>query len=164
MHIVNYPYSAPTNYSGAIKSQCCHELDHCYLYVIASCQTISLTCFINYFGGEPRASQAVVQCQKNSSHLDLWNNGAPLRAGASKGSEWSWGHQRTRPAKAAEITAGNIIFLMPHDNGIHDKKPSPWQPESMLLGDEWRPLKVQGHCYAPIGHQVEAGRQTCRMQ
>lgn len=106
------------------------------------------------------------QCndKRGGSHLDLWNNGAPLRAGASKCSEWSRGHQRTGPAKAAEITAGNIIFLMPHHNGIHDKKSSPRQPEGMLLGDEWCTLKVQGHCYAPIGHQVETGRETCRMQ
>lgn len=47
---------------------------------------------------------------------------------------------------------------MPHDNGVHDKEPSPWQPQSVLLGDEWSALKVQGYGYAPVGHQVETGK------
>lgn len=51
---------------------------------------------------------------------------------------------------------------MPHDDGIHDEKASPWQPESVLLSDEWCTLKVQGHRYAPIGHQVKAGAEKCR--
>ena len=52
---------------------------------------------------------------------------------------------------------------MPHDDGIHDKEASPWQPESVLLGDEWSALKVQSYGYAPIGHQVKTGTQTCTM-
>lgn len=51
---------------------------------------------------------------------------------------------------------------MPHDDGIHDKEASPWQPERVLLGDEWGALKVQRHGDAPVGHQVEAGAERER--
>lgn len=98
-----------------------------------------------------------------SGHLDFWNDGAPFKAGAGKCSERSWGHHGAWPGKAAEVTAWDVILLMSHDDGIHDKEASPWQPESMLLGDEWSALKVQGYSYAPIGHQVKTGTETCTM-
>lgn len=50
---------------------------------------------------------------------------------------------------------------MPHNDGIHHKEASPWQPESVFLGDEWRALEVEGYGYAPIGHQVKTGTKIC---
>ncbi len=99
---------------------------------------------------------------EQSSHLDFGYNCPPFRAGACKCREWSWGHHRAGPGEAAEVTARDVIFLMPHDDGIHDKEASPWQPESVLLGDEWSTLKVQGYSYAHIGHQVKTGTQSQR--
>lgn len=96
-------------------------------------------------------------------YLDFGHDGAPFSAGAGKCSERSWGHHGDGPVEAAEVTAWDVILLMPHDDGIHDKETSPWQPESVLLGDEWSALKVQGYGYAPIGHQVKTGTQTCSM-
>lgn len=98
--------------------------------------------------------------EMKSSHLDFRYNGPSLRARSSKSSKQSWRHDRTGPGEAAEVTAGNIILLVPHNDGIHDKEASPWQPESVLLGDEWCTLQVQGYSYAPIGHQVKTGRET----
>lgn len=86
-----------------------------------------------------------------SSHLDFGYDGPSFRAGASKRSEWSRGHHWAGSGKAAEVTARDIILLMPHDDGIHDKEASPWQPECVLLGDEWSAFKAQGYGYAPIG-------------
>ncbi len=98
-----------------------------------------------------------------SSHLDFGYDCSPLRAGASECGEWSWGHHGAGPGKAAEVTARDVIFLMPHNDGIHDKEASPWQPQSVLLSDEWSALKVQGYGYAPIGYQVKAGTQIFSM-
>lgn len=96
-------------------------------------------------------------------HLDFGYNGPPFRAGTSKCCEWSWGNHRAGPGKAADVTARDVILLMPHNDGIHDKEASPWQPECVLLGDEWRALKVKGYGDAPIGHQVKTGTKTCTM-
>lgn len=97
--------------------------------------------------------------EEGSSHLDLGHDGPPFSAGAGECGERSRGHHGTGPGEAAEVAARDVILLMPHDNGIHDKEASPWQPESVLLGDEWSALKVQGDGYAPIGHQVKTGTQ-----
>lgn len=96
-----------------------------------------------------------------SGHLDFGYDGPPFRAGAGECRERSWRHDRAGPGEAAEVTARDVILLVPHDDGIHDKEASPWQPESVLLRDEWSALKVQGYGYAPIGHQVKTGKQTC---
>lgn len=111
------------------------------------------------FGGETLADD----CRGKNSHLDFRYNGPSFGAGASKCGERSGGHDRARSGKAAEVTAWDVILLMPHDDGIHDKEAPPWQPESVLLGDEWSTLKVQGYGYAPIGHQVKTGIQMCTM-
>lgn len=118
------------------------------------------------FGGETHVDHNLQGSEEGgarSSHLDFGHDGPPFRAGASECGERSWGHHGAGPGKAAEVTARDVILLMPHDNGIHDKEASPWQPESVLLGDEWSALKVQGYGYAPIGHQVKTGTQTCTM-
>lgn len=96
-------------------------------------------------------------------YLDFGHDGPSFRAGAGKCGQRRRGHQGAGPGKAAEVTAGDVILLVPHDDGVHDKEASPWQPESVLLGDEWRTLKVQGYGYAPIGHQVKTGTQTFTM-
>lgn len=98
--------------------------------------------------------RTVLRC----SHLDFRYNSPSFRAGTSKCSERSRGHHGAGPGETAEVAAGDIILFMPHDDGIHDKEASPWQPKSVLLGDEWSTLKVQGYGYAPIGHQVKTGR------
>lgn len=115
------------------------------------------------FGGDTHVDHNL-QCSEEggvqSSHLDFRYNGSPFRARASECSERSRGHHRAGPGEAAEVTARDVIFLMPHDDGIHDEEASPWQPESVLLGDEWSTLKVQGYSYASIGHQVKTATQT----
>lgn len=85
-------------------------------------------------------------------HLDFWDDGSPLGAGAGKGGEGGRRHHRAGPGEAAEVTARDVVLLVPHDDGIHDEEASPWQPESVLLSDEWSTLKVQGYGYTPIGH------------
>lgn len=116
------------------------------------------------FGGQTNADHNRQDSEEvQSGHLDFGYDGPSFRAGASKCSERSWGHHGAGPGKAAEVTARDIILLMPHDDGIHDKEASPWQPQSVLLGDEWSTLKVQGYGYAPIGHQVKTGTETCTM-
>jgi len=97
-------------------------------------------------------------------HLDFGYDGAPFRAGAGEGCEWSRGHHGPGPGEAAQVTAGDVVLFVPHDDGIHDKEASPWQPESVLLGDEWGALKVQGYGYAPVGHQVKTGIQRRQCQ
>lgn len=91
-------------------------------------------------------------------HLDFGHHCPPFRAGAGEGCERRRRHHRDGPGEAAEVAARDVIFLVPHDNGVHDKEPSPWQPQSVLLSDEWSALKVQSYGYAPVGHQVEAGK------
>ena len=105
------------------------------------------------FGGQTHVDQNMQGNEKGkSSHLDFGHDRPSLQAGACKRSERSWGHHGAGPSKAAEVTARDIILLMPHDDGIHDKEATPWQPQSVLLGDKWCTLKVQGYGYAPIGH------------
>lgn len=95
----------------------------------------------------------------SSGHLDFGDDGSPLGAGAGEGGERSRGHHGAGPGEAAQVAARDVILLVPHDDGIHDEEPSPWQPECVLLGDEWSALKVQGDGDAPVGHQVKAGTQ-----
>lgn len=90
-------------------------------------------------------------------HLDLWHHGPALGAGASEGGERRRGHHGAGPGEAAQVAARDVVLLVPHHDGIHDKEASPWQPERVLLGDEWGALEVQRHGDAPVGHQVEAG-------
>lgn len=96
-------------------------------------------------------------------HLDFRYNIPSFSTGPSECGERRWGHYRAGPGKAAQVTARDVILLMPHHDGIHDKETSPWQPECVLLGDEWSAFKVQGYGYAPIGHQVKTGTQMCTM-
>lgn len=111
---------------------------------------------------DPCSSQPTGQCGRGQAenHLDFGHHGPPLGAGASEGGERSRGHHGAGSGKAAEVTARDVIFLVPHDDGVHDKEASPWQPESVFLGDEWSALKVQGYGYAPVGYQVKTGTQT----
>lgn len=97
--------------------------------------------------------------RRGGGHLDLRHDGPPLRAGAGEGGERRRRHHGTGPGEAAQVTARDVVLLVPHDDGIHDKEASPWQPESVLLGDEWSALKVQGYGNAPVGHQVKAGNE-----
>lgn len=96
-------------------------------------------------------------------HLDFRYNGSPFRAGPSKCCERSRGNHGTGPGKAADVTTRDVILLMPHNDGIHDKEAPPWQPECVLLGNERRTLEVEGYGHAPIGHQVKTGTKKCTM-
>lgn len=96
-------------------------------------------------------------------HLDFRNDRPPFRAGAGKGGERGRGHHGDGPAETAKVTARDVVLLVPHDDGVHDKETSPWQPQSVLLRDEWSALKVQSDGDAPVGHQVKTGEQMWRM-
>lgn len=96
---------------------------------------------------------------EGGGHLDLRHDGPPLGAGPGEGGERRRRHHGAGPGEAAQVTARDVVLLVPHDDGIHDKEASPWQPESVLLGDEWSALKVQGYGDAPVGHQIKAGNE-----
>lgn len=151
-----------TNYTREIKSQHCHEPELLlHLYLMNSLQSLSQMCSMNYLAHAVHNLQGSDELPRN--HLDFRYHCPPFGAGASKCSERCRGHHWAGPGKAAEVTARYVILLVPHDDGIHDKEASPWQPQSVLLGDEWSALKVQGYGYAPVGHQVKTGTQTCTM-
>lgn len=100
---------------------------------------------------------------RGGAHLNFRDHRPPFRAGAGERGERSRRHHGDGPAKAAEVTARDVILLVPHHHGVHDEEASPWQPQRVLLGDEWSTLKVQGDGYAPVGHQVKTGKQIiCR--
>lgn len=144
--------------TGDMKSQGCHVCWVTFTLLLDAC-SLSLIRGIDHFGGQTNEDHHLEDsAEVQSSHLDFRYNGPSFRAGTSKCSERSWGHHGAGPGETAEVTARDIILLMPHDDGIHDKEASPWQPKSVLLGDEWSTLKVQGYGYAPIGHQVKTGR------
>ena len=97
------------------------------------------------------------------AHLDLGHHGPPLGAGAGEGGERGRRHHGAGPGEAAEVAARDVVLLVPHNDGVHDKEASPWQPERVLLGDEWSALEVQGDGDAPVGHQVKTGTRTRTM-
>lgn len=58
--------------------------------------------------------------------------------------------------KAAQVTAGNLIFLVAHGDGFHDEEAIPREPEGVLLGDERCTLEAQDDGNASVGDQVKA--------
>ena len=88
-------------------------------------------------------------------HLNFGDDGSPLGAGAGEGGERSGGHHWAGPGEAAEVTARDVVLLVPHDDGVHDEEASPWQPEGVLLCDERSTLKAQGDGYTAVGDQVK---------
>lgn len=92
---------------------------------------------------------------RKAGYLNFWHNGAFLCTGAGEGCQWGWRDDRVGAGKIAQVTAGNLILLMSHDDGFHDKEAIPWQPEGVLLCDERCPLEPQDDGDAAICHQVK---------
>ena len=55
-------------------------------------------------------------------YLNFGDDAAPLRAVPSEGGQGSRQNDWTGPGEAAEVTAGDIVDLMPHDNGVHNEE------------------------------------------
>lgn len=89
-------------------------------------------------------------------YLDFRDNGALLCTGAGKGRQRGRRHDRVGAGEAAQVTAGDLILLVPHDDGFHDEEAIPRQPEGVLLCDEGGPLEPQDDGDAAVGDQVKA--------
>lgn len=96
---------------------------------------------------------------KKAGYLNLWNDGAFLCTGAGEGRQRGRRHDRVGAGEVAQVAAGNLILLMAHDDGFHNKEAIPRQPEGVLLCDERCPLKPQDDGDAAIGDQVKAVRE-----
>lgn len=103
--------------------------------------------------GEIKAQRNIA---KKAGYLNFWNDGAFLCTGAGKGRQRGWRHDRVGAGEVAQVTAGNLILLMSHDDGFHDKEAIPRQPEGVLLCDERCPLKPEDDRDAAICDQVKA--------
>lgn len=93
---------------------------------------------------------------KKAGYLNFWNDGAFLRTGAGEGRQRGWRHDRVGAGKVAQVTAGDLILFMSHDDGFHDKEAVPRQPESVLLCDERCPLEPEDDGDTAICDQVKA--------
>lgn len=93
---------------------------------------------------------------EKAGYLNFWNNGAFLGTGAGEGRQRGWRHDGVGAGEVAQVTAGNLVLLVPHDDGLHDEEAIPGQPEGVLLRDEGRPLEPQDEGDAAVGDQVEA--------
>lgn len=93
------------------------------------------------------------------SYLNLRYDVAPLRAGTSEGSERGGCHHRAGPGEAAQVTAGDVVNLVPHDDSVHDEEAAPRQPQRVLLGDEGSALEAKRDGHAAVGDQVEAEKR-----
>lgn len=89
-------------------------------------------------------------------YLDFWDNGALLCTGAGEGRQRGRRHDRVGAGEAAQVTTGNLILLVPHDDGFHDEEAIPRQPEGVLLCDKGGPLEPQDDGDAAVGDQVKA--------
>lgn len=90
-----------------------------------------------------------------NTHLDLGHYDASVLTGRGEGSERSWQYYGTWACETAEVTAGDVVHFMAHDDGVHDKETWPRQPQCVLLHDERRPLEAQCYGHAPTGKQVK---------
>lgn len=98
---------------------------------------------------------------KKPEYLDLWDNGAFLSTGAGERRQGGWRHHGVGAGEVAQVAAGNLILLVSHDDGFHDKEAVPGQPEGMLLRDEGCPFESQDDGDAAVRDQVKAaGRRT----
>lgn len=55
-------------------------------------------------------------------HLDLRDDATPLGTRPGEGGQRSGQNDRAGPGEAAEVTAGDVVDLVPHDDGVHDKE------------------------------------------
>lgn len=62
---------------------------------------------------------------EKSGYLDFWDNGSFLSTGASEGCQWGWRDHWVGSGKVAQVTAGDLILLVSHDDGFHDKEAVP---------------------------------------
>lgn len=131
-------------------------------FIIPATKFFAVSLFLWLIETEPNPTCPGGGAAEVSGHLDLRHDGPALGARAGEGGERRRRHQRAGPGEAAQIAAWNVVLLVPHDDGIHDKEASPWQPERVLLGDKRGALEVQRHGDAPVGHQVEAGVEERR--
>lgn len=93
---------------------------------------------------------------KKAGYLNFWNDGAFLLTGAGEGRQRGWRHDRIGAGEVAQVTAGDLILFMSHDDGFHDKEAVPRQPESVLLCDERCPLEPEDDGDTAICDQVKA--------
>lgn len=93
---------------------------------------------------------------RKAGYLNFRNDGASLCTGAGEGCQWGWRHNRVGTGEVAQVTAGDLILFMSHDDGFHDEEAIPRQPEGVLLCDERRPLEPQDDGDAPICDQIKA--------
>lgn len=93
---------------------------------------------------------------RKAGYLNFRNNGASLCTGAGEGRQRGWRHDRVGAGEVAQVTAGDLVLFMSHDDGFHDKEAVPRQPEGVLLCDERCPLEPQDDGDAPICDQVKA--------
>lgn len=93
---------------------------------------------------------------KKAGYLNFRDDRAFLCTGAGEGCQWGWRHDRIGAGEIAQVAAGNLILLMSHDDGFHDKEAIPRQPEGVLLCDERCPLEPQDDGDAAICDQVKA--------
>lgn len=91
-----------------------------------------------------------------AGYLNFWNDGAFLRTRAGEGRQWGWRHDGVGAREVAQVTAGNLVLLVSHDDGFHDEEAIPRQPESVLLCDERCPLEPEDDGDAAICDQVKA--------
>ena len=89
-------------------------------------------------------------------YLDFRDNGALLCTGAGEGRQRGRRQDRVGAGEAAQVTAGDLVLLMPHDDGFHDEEAIPRQPEGVLLCDEGGPLEPQDDGDSAVGDQVKA--------
>ena len=92
-------------------------------------------------------------------YLDFRDNGTLLCTGAGEGCQRGRRHDRVGAGEAAQVTAGDFILLVPHDDGFHDKEAIPRQPQGVLLCDEGGPLEPQDDGDAAVGDQIKAVRE-----
>lgn len=104
----------------------------------------------------PKETTSWRNAVKKMGYLNFWNDGAFLCTGAGKGRQCGWRHDRVGAGEVAQVTAGDLILLMSHGDGFHDKEAVPRQPEGVLLCDERCPLETQDDGDAAICDQVKA--------
>lgn len=98
-------------------------------------------------------------------HLNLWNDVAPLDAGPGERRQRGRQDDGHGTGEAAQVTAGDVIDLVSHHDGVHDKEAPPRQQQGVLLSDERSTLKPQGYGHTPVTHQVKAEeKRTCTVK
>lgn len=104
----------------------------------------------------PKEIRAWRNSVKKAGYLNFRNDGTFFCTGAGEGCQWGRRQDRVGAGEVAQVTAGNLILLVAHDDGFHDKEAIPRQPEGVLLCDERGPLEPQDDGDAAIRDQVKA--------